>query len=153
MPLLDLHHVAIKSKNLEETIAFYRDVLGMKQVERPEFSFPGAWFEMEDTMFHFYGGAAAKTHNGNYKYSQRASPVDHIALRATGFDEMKQTLMKHKCEWRQMDIPDFRLWQLFVLDPSDVIIELNFEVDKEPKGSKGPTKRKLYEAGRFRRAA
>ena len=153
MPLLDLHHVAIKSKNLDETIVFYRDVLGMTQVERPEFSFPGAWFEMADTMFHFYGGDAAKTHAGNYRYSQRHSPVDHIALRATGFDEMKKKLMKHKCEWRQMDIPDFKLWQLFVLDPSDVIIELNFEVEKEPKGSKGPTKRKLYEAGQFRRAA
>ena len=92
MPLLDLHHVAIKSKNLEETVAFYKDVLGMRQVERPEFAFPGAWLEMGDTMFHIYGGDAAKTHNGNYRYSQRVSPVDHIALRATGFDAMKEGL-------------------------------------------------------------
>ena len=153
MPLLDLHHVAIKSKDLEKTVAFYTDVLGMEQVERPDFPFPGAWLQMGDTMFHIYGGGAAKTHNGNYKYSQRASPVDHIALRAKGFDEMKKLLIKKRCEWRQMNIPDFKLWQLFVLDPSGVVIELNFEVDKEPKGSKGPTKRKLYEFGRFRAAA
>ena len=56
MPLLDLHHVAIKSKNLEETVKFYRDVLGMEQVERPEFPFPGAWLQMGETMFHIYGG-------------------------------------------------------------------------------------------------
>ena len=51
------------------------------------------------------------------------------------------------------DIPDFKLWQLFVLDPSGVVIELNFEAEKEPEGSKGPTKRKLYEFGRFAAAA
>lgn len=153
MPLLDLHHVAIKSKNLEETVAFYTDVLGMERVERPEFPFPGAWLQMGDTMFHIYGGEAAKTHNGNYRYSQRVSPVDHIALRAEGFDEMKQTLIKKRCEWRQMDVPDFKLWQLFVLDPSGVIIELNFDATREPAGSKGPTKGKRYEAGRFLAAA
>lgn len=153
MPLLDLHHVAIKSKNLEETVAFYTDVLGMERVERPDFPFPGAWLQMGETMFHIYGGDAAKTHNGNYRYSQRVSPVDHIALRAEGFDEMKKTLIRKRCEWRQMDVPDFKLWQLFVLDPSGVIIELNFDAIREPAGSKGPTKRKRYEAGRFLAAA
>lgn len=149
MPLLDLHHVAIKSKNLDETVKFYTKVLGMRQVERPEFPFPGAWLQMGETMFHFYGGDAAKTHTGNYKYSQKVSPVDHIALRAKGFDKMKDALVKHRCKWRQANITDFKLWQLFVLDPSGVIIELNFEVDKEPRGSKGPTNRNIYEAGRF----
>lgn len=153
MPLLDLHHVAIKSKNLEDTVAFYTDVLGMERVERPDFPFPGAWLQMGETMFHIYGGDAAKTHNGNYRYSQRVSPVDHIALRAEGFDEMKKTLIRKRCEWRQMDVPDFKLWQLFVLDPSGVIIELNFDAIREPAGSKGPTKRKRYEAGRFLAAA
>lgn len=153
MPLLDLHHVAIKSKDLDETVKFYTEVLGMEQVERPEFPFPGAWLQMGETMFHIYGGGPAKTHNGNYKYSQKASPVDHIALRAKGFDEMKKTFIKKKCEWRQMNIPDFKLWQLFVLDPSGVIIELNFDATKEPKGSKGPSKRKRYDAGKFLAAA
>ena len=48
----------------------------------------------------------------------------------------------------EFDIPDFKLWQLFVLDPSGVIIELNYDVTKEPRGSKGPTKRNLFDAGR-----
>jgi catechol 2,3-dioxygenase-like lactoylglutathione lyase family enzyme len=149
MPLLDLHHVAIKSKNLDETVKFYTKVLGMRQVERPEFPFPGAWLQMGETMFHLYGGDAAKTHAGNYKYSQKVSPLDHVALRATGFDDMKKALVKNRCKWRQFNIPDFKLWQLFVLDPSGVLIELNFDATKEPKGSKGPTNRNLYDAGKF----
>ena len=148
MPLLDLHHVAIKSKDLDETEKFYTKVLGMKKVARPQFKFPGVWLSMGETMFHIYGGSAAKTHAGNYKYNVASSLVDHIALRAKGFDKMRESLKKHRCKWRQFDIPDFKLWQLFVLDPSGVIIELNYDVKKEPRGSKGPTKRNLFEAGR-----
>ena len=137
MPLLDLHHVAIKSKDLTATEKVYTKVLGMKKVERPDFAFPG-----------IYGGSAAKTHAGNYKYNQDASPVDHIALRATGFDKMKEVCKKHRCKWRQFDIPDFKLWQLFLLDPSGVIIELNYDATKEPRGSKGPNGHNKFDAGR-----
>ena len=149
MPLLDLHHVAIKSQDLEATEKFYTQVLDMKKVKRPEFSFPGIWLQMGNTMFHVYGGDPGKTHNGNYKYSQRQSPIDHIALLAKGFDKMREKLKKHHCEWRQNNVPDMKLWQLFVLDPSGVLIELNYDATKEPRGSKGPSKRKLYDAGKF----
>jgi catechol 2,3-dioxygenase-like lactoylglutathione lyase family enzyme len=152
MPLLDLHHVTIKSKDLDETVRFYADVLGMRQVERPNFPFPGAWLEMGDTMFHIVAGDVAKTDGGDYAYNQSASPIDHIALRATGFDAMRQTLVDKSCEWRQSNVPDFRLWQLFVLDPSGVVIELNYEADSEPAGSEGPTDENLIDTGRFRAA-
>ena len=85
----------------------------------------------------------------SYSMRQKVSPVDHIALRAKGFDKMKEALVKNRCKWRQANIKDFKLWQLFVLDPSGVIIELNFDATKEPRGSKGPTNRNIYEAGRF----
>ena len=87
-------------------------------------------------------------------YSQRVSPIDHIALRATGFDEMKKKLRKHKCEWRQMNIPDFRLWQLFVLDPSGVVIELNLRGGQRAQGQQGPVRaEEIRNSGMFRAAA
>ncbi len=152
MPLLDLHHVTIKSKDLDETVRFYTDVLGMRQVERPSFSFAGAWLEMGNTMFHIIAGDVAKTDGGDYAYSQSASPIDHIALRATGFDAMRQTLVDKGCAWRQSNIPDFKLWQLFVLDPSGVVIELNYEAEAEAAGSEGPSDENLIATGRFRAA-
>ncbi len=148
MPLLDLHHVAIKSKDLAATEKFYTKVLGMKKVARPEFAFPGVWLQMGETMFHIYGGSAAKTHAGDYEYDQGVAPIDHVALRAKGFDKMKEVCKKHRCTWRQNDIRDFKLWQLFVLDPSGVIVELNFDTTKEPRGSKGPNGRNQFDAGR-----
>ena len=149
MPLLDLHHVALKSSDLEKTVAYYTEVLGMELVDRPEFSFPGAWLQMGSTMFHIYGGDPAKTADGDYNFSQRISPVDHIALRATGFDEMRASLKASGSPWFQFDIPDFKLWQLFTYDPSGVTIELNFETAKEPAGSEGPTDENVYVPGSF----
>ena len=68
---------------------------------------------------------------------------------ARGFDKMREKLKKHRCDWRQSDVPDMKLWQLFVLDPSGVLIELNYDAIKEPRGSKGPSKRKRYDFGKF----
>jgi hypothetical protein len=106
------------------------------------------WLQMGETMFHIYGGDAAKTHAGDYKYDQGVAPIDHVALRAKGFDKMKEVCKKNRCTWRQFDIPDFKLWQLFLQDPSGVIVELNFDATKEPRGSKGPNGRNLFDAGR-----
>jgi catechol 2,3-dioxygenase-like lactoylglutathione lyase family enzyme len=159
MPVLDLHHVTIKSKNLDETVRFYTDVIGMRQVERPNFSFSGAWLQMGETMIHIISGDVAKTDHADYNYSQGYSPLDHISIRATGFDDMRQTLIDRGCQWRQghptwqsKDFRNARLWQLFVLDPSGVAIELNYEADAEPAGSIGPTDQNVIDTGRFRTA-
>jgi catechol 2,3-dioxygenase-like lactoylglutathione lyase family enzyme len=150
MGLIDLHHVAIKTKDLDETVKFYTKVLGMKVVHRPKFDFPGAWLQMGGTMFHIYAGHAAKDMKGGWKYSQMHSPLDHVALRAKGFDKMKKKIVACGREWRQQDLPHADIWQLFVLDPSGIKIEINFTTSQEPKGSKGPDNRyKKYVAGTF----
>ncbi len=41
-------HVNIRTNDLEASIAFYRDALGLRLGERPDFGFPGAWLYDED---------------------------------------------------------------------------------------------------------
>ena len=43
LPVTALHHLAVTTKRLEESISFYTDVLGFRQLERPNFDFRGAW--------------------------------------------------------------------------------------------------------------
>jgi len=62
---------------------------------------------------------------------------------------MREKVKKHRCDWRQNNVPEVKLWQIFVLDPSGVLVELNYDVSKEPRGSKGPSKRKQYDFGKF----
>ena len=63
---------------------------------------------------------------------------------ARGFDEMKQQAIDAGIDWRQMSLPGPGLWQLFLIDPNGVIIELNFPIADEPEGSIGPGTDKLY---------
>ena len=45
-------HVTIICADLEATRRFYVDVLGMTEVSRPEFRFPGMWFQVGCVQIH-----------------------------------------------------------------------------------------------------
>jgi catechol 2,3-dioxygenase-like lactoylglutathione lyase family enzyme len=45
----DYHHIALVVKDLEKCIGFYREVLGLKTLERPAFDFQGHWFQVGET--------------------------------------------------------------------------------------------------------
>jgi len=41
-----LHHVSLPVRDVARSVAFYRDVLGLTQIARPDFDFQGAWFAL-----------------------------------------------------------------------------------------------------------
>src|SRR5689334_12678438 len=43
-----VHHVALTVADLERSRHFYLDVIGLKEIPRPPFNFPGAWFEIRN---------------------------------------------------------------------------------------------------------
>jgi catechol 2,3-dioxygenase-like lactoylglutathione lyase family enzyme len=47
-----IDHVTLVVKDLARSAAFYVDLLGMRQVERPGFNFPGLWFQAGATQIH-----------------------------------------------------------------------------------------------------
>lgn len=47
-----IDHVTLVVEDLERSAAFYVDLLGMKRVERPNFNFPGLWFQAGATQIH-----------------------------------------------------------------------------------------------------
>jgi glyoxylase I family protein len=47
-----IDHVTIVVRSLERSSDFYRDVLGMQKAERPDFGFPGLWFQAGSTQVH-----------------------------------------------------------------------------------------------------
>jgi catechol 2,3-dioxygenase-like lactoylglutathione lyase family enzyme len=47
-----IDHVTIVVKDLQISRQFYVDVLGMRAVDRPAFSFPGLWFQSGSTQVH-----------------------------------------------------------------------------------------------------
>jgi catechol 2,3-dioxygenase-like lactoylglutathione lyase family enzyme len=132
--LQSLFHVAIKSRDIEASRCFYVDVLGMGVDERPPIGFPGLWLRSSsahgDAIFHLYAGDAAREHGGSY--ASGTGVIDHVSVRATGYRAYCERFRSFQLSWRENIVPgDIGLWQLFVYDPSAVLLELTFSAEVE----------------------
>lgn len=47
-----IDHVTVVVKDLERSRAFYEDLLGMAPISRPDFGFPGLWFDAGARQVH-----------------------------------------------------------------------------------------------------
>ncbi len=48
----ELNHAAIHVKDLASEVHFYKEILGLPQLPRPAFRFPGAWFALGSQELH-----------------------------------------------------------------------------------------------------
>ena len=53
-------------------------------------------------------------------------------LPASGFAGMKQRLTSKGLPFDVREVPGVAVWQIFVTDPNGVMLELNYEMAKEP---------------------
>ncbi|MCZ6605525.1 MAG: VOC family protein [Alphaproteobacteria bacterium] len=147
MPVQDIIHVAIKTMDLDATNKFYTEVLGMEIGPRPPMDIPGSWLNFDGTQIHVLAGEKAFADEKDTRFG--TGTVDHIAVQATSYDEMKESALRYGCDIRENDIETAGLWQLFVKDPNGVVVEMNFMKANEPNGSKGPDPANQYYFARF----
>lgn len=135
-----LDHYTIRTTDLEASRKFYTEVMGFTVGHRPPFKFPGLWIynggSFPDTygVVHIIGvdpndKEALNEYMGDrYDVTQfkGTGTVDHMAFRATGFEETKSKLRGMGVPFREATVPNLGLHQVFLEDPSDVTIELNF---------------------------
>jgi hypothetical protein len=57
--------------------------------------------------------------------------IDHVAFSSHGFEAMKQHLSGKGVPHRVNQVPNSARWQIFLRDPNNVEIELNFETKNE----------------------
>jgi catechol 2,3-dioxygenase-like lactoylglutathione lyase family enzyme len=133
LTLQNILHISVKTADVPGTVEFYRDLLGMMEVDRPAFDFPGAWLATPPPtggiLIHLYGGKTALNASGVVPTGGGA--IDHVAIGGVGFEEMRQKLMKSGKQWRQNIPPGTQLWQLFIRDPNGILIELTFDGSTE----------------------
>lgn len=131
--LQGLLHISVKTADVPATVSFYRDLLGMIEVDRPAFDFPGAWLATpppaRGILVHLYGGETALDENGAVPTGSGA--IDHVAITAVGFQEMRNKIIASGKNWRQNVPPGTQIWQLFLRDPNGILIELTFDGAKE----------------------
>ena len=133
MVINGLFHIAIKTNDLEATRAFYCQVLGLRDVFRPDFGYPGAWLACPvpggQPIMHIYAGGPALGADG--KAPSGTAAIDHVSISCSGFHEFRERFRRHGLDWREFLVPGTTLWQLFVYDPSGVQLELTFEGSAE----------------------
>lgn len=133
MPLHHLEHYLIQTADLEGTRDWYVNVLGMRVGPNPDFKFPVVWLYIGDTdVLHLTAGGKNVSENRKAYLGQQSEQtygsgvVDHIAYRCTGLREMMENLQKHGVKFHKRRVNDQGLFQLFMLDPNGVKVELNF---------------------------
>lgn len=133
MPLSHLEHFLIQSANLEKTRDWYVEVLGMRVGPSPDFKFPVYWMYLGDTdVLHLTQGGGGTSENRRKFLGQQSDAVsgsgvvDHVAFRCTGLAQMMEHLTRLGIAFTQRMVDDQSLFQLFLMDPNDVKIELNF---------------------------
>ena len=122
-----LDHYNVSTRKLPETIRFYEDVLGFENGPRPAFNFPGAWL---------YSAGHPVLHLNDISQTNRqqrpdSGVIDHIAFGSRGFEAMKQHLVGKGVAHRVNQVPSSTRWQIFLRDPNNVELELNFETKNE----------------------
>ena len=119
MAATGMNHFTILTDDVPRTVAFYRELLGLVDGERPDLGFPGAWMYVGDTaVLHIVGGKS--------KSEMKPGVIDHIAFSAEDLDGTLARLasrgIEHVCR-RQAGTG---LWQVFFHDPNGARVELDF---------------------------
>ena len=128
-----LFHLAIKTADLARTLAFWTGVIGLREIARPDFGYPGAWLACGQpggqAIIHVYAGGPALGREGVAETGTAA--IDHVSLACTGYHAYIARFRAASLDWREFLVPGTSLWQLFVYDPSGIQLELTFEGSNE----------------------
>ncbi len=110
---LGVHHVSINVRDAAEGIAFYIDVLGLRQrADRPDFAFGGAWLDLGGQQVHLIE-APLPDDNGQ-----------HFAIQVADIDGAVAELRQRGIEVSDPK-PVASSRQCFLRDPSGNLIELH----------------------------
>ena len=119
LPITKVHHIARCTADAERSVAFYRDVLGFRELERPGFNFSGGWLFAHGVQIHII--ANAEERSGTDKEIQ--SRVNHVAFNVEDIEVSKERLAAFDIEFReQVNAGGIR--QVFFMDPDGHFIEL-----------------------------
>jgi len=113
-------HVSISVSDVPRSVQFYRDVLGLSELERPAFAFPGAWLQAETVPIHLTTGGTMRGPEAPLR------PNDpHFAIAMTGdLDAFLDVLRRQRIRLYELENSPAATRQVFVMDPDGNVVEL-----------------------------
>ncbi|HEY6869122.1 MAG TPA: bleomycin resistance protein [Novosphingobium sp.] len=148
-----LEHWNLRTFDLDGTIAFYEDVVGLRSGPFPGKPGAGAWL-YDDTdipVVHVVRLDAGQREREMARISDRlgdlgppadldrrgSGVIDHVAFACTGLAAKRSSLADRGVPFRVVEFPRLGLTQILVCDPNGVVLELNFR-EAAPETGTGP---------------
>ena len=117
MELFQINHVAVHVSNLEKSILFYRDVLKLPQIARPNLGFDGAWLQVGFMQeIHLIAGLSGPVNTD--------SRGNHFAFETFSIIESEIHLKVLNYPYRSPKQRPDGAWQIFLKDPDGYVIEI-----------------------------
>jgi catechol 2,3-dioxygenase-like lactoylglutathione lyase family enzyme len=115
---MHIHHVNIRTKHLDASIAFYRDALGLVHGPRSDFGFPGAWlYDRDKPAVHLNEAVETPPTTSN--------ALDYVAFYTEDLDRVLARLEAMEVRYYGLrPLPDGKTRQCFLKDPNGLTVEI-----------------------------
>ena len=124
--LVDHFNIVIAPSQVEDTLRFYTEVLGLTAGLRPGFGRPGWWMYTGDhPVLHISMKESIPPTTG------ATGSFDHIALNATGWRDMKARLERHGIAYEEQRVRDNTVLQIFFRDSNGLRVELDYQLTED----------------------
>ena len=118
MKIQQLNHVALQVSDIDRSCTFYSEVMGLEQIRRPAFGFPGAWFRI---------GVDAELHliarDGDFPADQ-VTHANHFAMKIDSAEAAVTQRQQRGAVLRGPNVRPDGATQIFLADPDGHVIEL-----------------------------
>ncbi|KAI7839499.1 hypothetical protein COHA_006766 [Chlorella ohadii] len=109
-----------------------KQVLGFREIPRPDLGFPGHWLKGLGLMIHvIQNDPQVPRRHSHWKEEYSREPEawfirrgSHIALEVEDFEAAERSLRRHGVEYSRFLLPDVDMRQLFLFDPEGNGVEL-----------------------------
>ena len=112
------HHYSLDVSDIEVSRRFYGDLLGLSEIDRPDFGIPGAWYQAGPVQLH-----VIQTPDG-VDVGTRAPVLNplaaHIAFEIDSYERVEAELQEAGIDMQALGT---RAGQIFVRDPDGNTIE------------------------------
>lgn len=120
MSASSINHVSVSADNLDESIAFYEQVLGMERVPTPNFAFPVQWMRIGGQQLHLF-----------VRENVEPPAFHHVGLNVDDFEALfwrarKEGLNDESAFFSGMyQLPDGAV-QMYLRDPAGNLVEIDW---------------------------
>ena len=125
---MQLDHVAIRTRDLSSTRAFFLGIFELEERERPKGiqHIPGHWlYAGNQPLIHLIGSSGQGS-------DRAAEAIDHVGLRLDGYSDFRAKLDRHSIRYSTMDLPESEERRLFFQTPGGQLLEAVFSEPSPP---------------------